>query len=214
MSLIQDKDRPRVRERLAGMAGPVKVIFFTQQDECTYCSDTREILEDLAALNENIRLEVHDFVADVALAKQYGVDKIPATVVAGAKDFGIRYYGIPAGYEFASLLEDLVMVSTGDSGLSGPTRVRLQAVKNRVHIQVFVTPTCPYCPGAVRLAHQFAMESDRVTADMVEAGEFPELSLRYNVSGVPKTVANERSAAEGMMPEAAFLEQVLAAAGA
>ena len=80
-----------------------------------------------------------------------------------------------------------------------------------MHLQVFVTPTCPYCPGAVRLAHQFAMETDHVTSDMVEATEFPELSVRHQVSGVPKTVANDRSAAEGMMPEKEFLDRILEA---
>ena len=213
MSMLQDRDKPRVRERLAAMTGPVTLINFTQETECQFCRETRELLEDLVQLNDQLSLTVYDLVADADQAKTYGVDKIPATVLVGEKDYGIRYYGVPAGYEFASLLEDIVMVSTGDSGLSDETRARLKELADPVHLQVFVTPTCPYCPGAVRLAHQFALETDRVTADMVEATEFPELSVRYQVSGVPKTVANDQSAGEGMMPEEEFLDRILLAAG-
>ncbi len=212
MSMLQDKDKPKVAERLAEMTDPVKVVLFTQEFECQFCKETHDLLKDLAALNDKIQIEVYDLVKDAAKAAEYNIEKIPAIALIGKRDYGIRYYGIPAGYEFASLLEDLVMVSTGESGLSDASKKRLHALSEPVHIQVFVTPTCPYCPGAVRLAHKFAMETDLVTADMVEATEFPELSMRYDVMGVPKTVANERSAAEGMLPEDAFLDQVLAAA--
>ncbi len=212
MSMLQDKDKPKVAERLAEMTDPVKVVLFTQEFECQFCRETHDLLKDLAALNDKIQIEVYDLVKDAAKAAEYGIEKIPAIALVGKRDCGIRYYGIPAGYEFASLLEDLVMVSTGESGLTEASKKRLHALSEPVHIQVFVTPTCPYCPGAVRLAHKFALESDLVTADMVEATEFPELSMRYDVMGVPKTVANDRSAAEGMLPEDAFLEQVLAAA--
>jgi glutaredoxin-like protein len=207
--MIPDRDKPKVRERLSRMGGAVTIVYFTQENECLYCRETRELLEELAELSEHITLEVYDFVADADKAREYGVTKIPGIVLLGEKHHGIRYYGVPAGYEFAGLLEDLVMVSNRDSGLSKTSRARLKAVDRPVHLQVFVTPTCPYCPQAVRLAHQFALESDRVTADMVEATEFPELANRYKVMGVPKTVVNELPAVEGMMGEDEFLDAVL-----
>lgn len=213
MSMLDDKDKPKVRERLSVMTQPVRLVHFTQSAEalCHYCRDTRELLEDLASLNKNLSLEIHDFVDDADVAREYGVDRIPSTVLVGDRDYGIRYFGVPAGYEFASLLEDILMISARDSGLEPETRRRLAQLAEPVHLRVFVTPTCPYCPGAVRLAHQFALESNLVTADMVEATEFPDLANKYQVMGVPKTVANERSAAEGMLPEGKFLDQVLLA---
>ncbi len=211
MSMLQDKDKPKVQERLAAMTGPVKLVNFTQETECQFCRETRELLEDMTELNDKLSLEVYDFLGDADKAKEYGVDKIPATVLVGKKNHGIRYYGVPAGYEFAGLIEDILMLSADDSGLAPETRTRLKALTAPVHLQVFVTPTCPYCPGAVRLAHQFAMETDMVTSDMVEATEFPELSVRHQVMGVPKTVANDRSAGEGMLPESEFLENILQA---
>lgn len=148
-------------------------------------------------------------------ARVYGVDKVPALVLLreDGTDTRVRYFGIPAGYEFGSLVEDLVDISRGETRLSERTRQALSQIARPVHMQVFVTPTCPYCPKAVRLAHQFAMESPFIRADMVEALEFPELADRFGVFGVPKTVINEVEEVEGAVPEAVMLRHVLAAAG-
>jgi glutaredoxin-like protein len=172
------------------------------------------VMEELAGLSDKLSVQVYNFAIDRDKAKEHRIDKIPGTLIAGEKDYGIRFYGIPSGYEFAALLDDILMVSSRDSGLSEESREKLVGLKSPLHIQVFVTPTWPYCPAAVRLAHQLAMESDLVTADMVEAVEFPHLSQRYGVRGVPKTIVNEMTAAEGMLPEEVFLDIVLAAGGA
>lgn len=104
-------------------------------------------------------------------------------------------------------------VSRRDSGLSPQTRQALAGLARDVHIQVFVTPTCPYCPRAARLAHAMALESPRVRADVIDASEYPDLAQRYSVYGVPKVVINETTQFEGALPEAAFLAAVLQAAG-
>jgi len=124
------------------------------------------------------------------------------------KDYGIHFYGIPAGYEFTSLIHDIMMVGSGDSGLSAETRQWTTGLVKPVHLQVFVTPGCPYCPQAVLLAHKLAMESDFIRADMVEATEFPHLAVKYDVMGVPRTVINEDIFVEGAVPEAALLKKV------
>ncbi len=213
MPILDEKVTKEVKKRLADLQHPVKIINFTQELECQFCKETRELAEDVAALSDKITLEEYDLMKDQGVAKKFNIDKIPATIVMGEKDYGIRFFGIPSGYEFSTLLEAILMVSRRDSGLSEETRQKLAALKQKLHLQVFITPTCPYCPGAVHLAHQFAMESDKVTADMVEAIEFPYLSQEFNVRGVPKTIANKRDAAEGALPEAQFLARVLAIAG-
>lgn len=212
MPILDEKVTKEVKKRLAGLPHPVKIINFTQELECQFCKETRELVEDVAALSDKITLEKYDLVKNQGMAKKFNIDKIPATIVMGEKDYGIRFFGIPSGYEFSTLLEAILMVSRRDSGLSEETRQQLAALKQKLHLQVFITPTCPYCPGAVHLAHQFAMESDKVTADMVEAIEFPHLSQEFNVRGVPKTIANQRDAAEGALPEAQLLARVLAIA--
>ena len=185
---------------------------FTQEMECQYCKETHELVEDVAALTDKVSVEVRDFVADEAEAKKFGLDKIPAIAVLGEgdKDYGIRLYGIPAGYEFMSLLESIEIVSTGDSGLSAAGKERIKELKKPVNLQVFVTPTCPYCPRAVVQAFRMAVESPNVTASMVEATEFPHLSNRYQVSGVPHTVIGDSlQPMVGAYPEAAALDMIL-----
>ena len=212
MSLLDNDTRNQLTEMFESPQKSVKVVVFTQEFECQYCTETRQIAEELAALSDKISLEVYDFVADKALADQYGIDKIPATVIVEGgdegKDFGIRYYGIPSGYEFSSLIQDVIMVSAGDPQLSEETKTWLAALETPVHLQVFVTPTCPYCPQAVLLAHRLAMASELVHADMVEATEFPHLSNKYQVMGVPRTVINENVFQEGAVPEPMMLEKL------
>ncbi len=212
MSLINGQVQAQVKQEFAQLVNSVKLVLFTQAVECQYCKETRELGEELAALSDKLSIEVYDLVADNEVAEAYAIDRIPAlAVVSGgdeAKDYGIRFFGIPSGYEFSTLIEDIVMVSKGESGLSAQTKAQLKALKSPLHLQVFVTPTCPYCPRAVRLAHMMALESDWVKGDMVEAIEFPHLSNKYNVMGVPRTVINETEFLEGAAPEAMLMDKI------
>lgn len=204
-----------------GMEEKVTLLFFTQEprrlvvpehlkgQECLFCKETRALLEEVRALSNKVELVVYDFLGDKEKAAEYKIDKIPATAVMGKEDYGIRFFGIPSGYEYTSLVETIVDVSKGKTSLSQKTKDALKAIQNDVHIQVYVTPTCPYCTLAVHLAHQFALESSRIRADMVEATEFPHLAQKYLVLGVPKTVINENIFIEGAVPEDVFLEHVL-----
>lgn len=209
MALIQENDRTEIIKFFEELKEPVKIINFTQKFECQYCSETRQLLEEVAELSDKISLNVYDLIENKDQAKKYNIEKIPATIILGHKDYGIRYYGIPSGYEFSSILQDILMVSNRDSGLSENTKQKLATIQQPVHLQVFVTPTCPYCPQAVTLAHQIAMESDKVTADMVEASEFPHLAQRYHVMGVPKTVINDENSLDGAVPETHLVDHIL-----
>ena len=141
MAIIEEKDRKEIQKRLAEMTGPVKIINFTQELECQFCRETRQLLQELSELSDKLSCMVYNFQLDKEIAAAYKIDKIPATVIEGAKDYGIRYYGIPAGYEFATLLDAVISVSKGDSGLGESTREKLKAITQPVHIQVYVTPT-------------------------------------------------------------------------
>ena len=215
MPLLKDDDREHIKNEFADLANPVKVLVFTQKMECQYCSETRQLAEEISELSDQISLEVYDFEDDADVAEEYNVDKIPATIVMHGgdepKDFGIRFFGIPSGYEFATLIEDIKMVGSGDSGLSDETKAQVAEITSPVHMQVFVTPTCPYCPQAVLLAHQLAMESEMFRGDMVEAIEFPHLSNKYQVHGVPRTVINEDVHLEGAAPAPMVMSKVMEA---
>jgi len=212
MALLKEEDRKALVEEFSNLTQPVKLIMFSQEMECQYCRETRALVEELSDLSVLISAEVYDLVNDADVAEAYNVDKIPAIAIVQdsdePKDFGIRYFGIPSGYEFSSLITDIMVVSSGDSGLSAETKAWAAGLESPVHLQVFVTPTCPYCPPAVILAHRLAMESDLIHADMVEAIEFPGLSNKYQVQGVPRTVINENFHMEGAAPEPMLLSKI------
>ncbi len=196
-SMLDENIKQQVREVFASLQHPVDILFFGSSDpaRCQYCSETRQLLEEVSELSPLLTVKAFDTETDAVIARQYKVDGVPEFVLVGRDgdetiDYSIRYKGIPAGHEFSSLINDLVLVSQRDSNLSPETRKFLKELTQPVHLQVFVTPTCPYCPRAVILAHQFAMESPLVEAEMVEAMEFPELSERFAVSGVPQTTIN------------------------
>jgi glutaredoxin-like protein len=217
MGLLSQEDAEHLKKEFeANLVNPVKLVMFTQTMECQYCTETRQIVEEVAGLSGKITPEILDFVVDQETAQRYAIDKIPAIAVLGTKDgqdkdYGVRFYGIPSGYEFTSLIEAVLAVSKGQSGLKPKTKKALAKIKVPVRIQVFVTPTCPYCTHAVHLAHQFAIESDLITADMVEAIEFPHLANKYHVQGVPRIVFGETVQQEGAVPEPLMLAKLLEA---
>lgn len=141
MSMLRDEDAIEVRERLKAMPSPVRLVHFTQELNLEYGRETKQLLEELSGLSERLSLEVHNFLLEKDKAAEYGVDRVPATVVCNGKASGIRFYGLPAGYEFASLLDAILMVSQSDSGLSAESREKLAAITQPLHLQVFVTPT-------------------------------------------------------------------------
>jgi glutaredoxin-like protein len=212
MSLLSAKDRTYLQNEFQALDRPVKMVVFTQEHECQYCRETRELAEELTTLSPKITTEVVNFAPEGDAAKYYNIDKIPAiALVANGPepvDYGIRFYGIPSGYEFSTLVEGIMMVSSGDSGLSAEIKQQIAQIDKPVHMQVFITPTCPYCPPAVHLAHQLAMENPHVRADMVEAIEFPHLSNKYQVMGVPRTVINESYHLEGAAPGPMVLAKI------
>lgn len=214
MAALSKHEREQISEYIKGMKNPVKLIHFTQELACEMCSQARQLLEDVALLSDKISLEVYNLQIDKQKAEEYGIDRVPATVIEGAKDHGIRLYGLPAGYEFGVLLLDILQVSQGVSGLSPESVEKLRKLTQPVHLQVFVTPLCPYCPGAVRIAHQLAIESDLITADMVEATEYPDLVRRYAVTGVPRTAINDGEFIDGSLPESDFVDEVVNAVSA
>jgi glutaredoxin-like protein len=214
MGLIKEPQQKQLKEIFKELDGKVKLIVFTQEMECQYCSETRQLMNDIAAFSDKIAVEVYDFVKDSDKVEKYKIDKIPATVIEGEKDYGVRFYGIPAGYEFTSLINSIMAISMGESGLSEKTKATLGDLKDELHIQVFVTLTCPYCPSVVEMSHRIAMESDLITSDMVESAEFPHLTQKYEVKAVPKVIANEDIQFEGAgMSEDEFVESILRALG-
>ena len=184
MSLLPDDKKEQLKtEFQQQLVDPVKLIMFTQEMECRFCSDTRILTNEIAELSNMISAETYDFVKDSDKAKDLGIDKIPAIAVLGKKDYGVRIFGIPYGYELQTLVDAIINVSKGKTDLTDKTKEILKDIQSPVHIQVFVTLTCPHCPVAASIAHKLAVESDMVRADVIDGTEFPALSQKYGVMG-------------------------------
>lgn len=146
--MLNEEIRRQVRELFENLERPIKILFFGSRtpDLCAYCVDTKQLLEEVSALSDKLSLAVYDLEDDTTLAQTYHIDAVPSFVICAdeggvLKDYGVRYKGIPAGHEFTSLVNDLVLVSRGDSGLRSETRDFLNSLEKPVHLQVFVTPT-------------------------------------------------------------------------
>jgi len=141
MGLIQDADAVEIRKRLEEVANPVTIVHFTQELNLELGAEALQLMKDLVPLSEKLSLQVFNFLLDKEKVAQYGVDKVPATVIQNSKDYGIRFYGLPAGYEFSTLLDAILAVSKGDSCLLPASREKLFQLTEPLHLEVFVTPT-------------------------------------------------------------------------
>jgi len=217
--LLKENDVKYIRQLFdRSLVDPIELVLFLESagsDKVSkynsqYLPYTEEILKELADISDKIKLTVYR--DDKGKESEYGVKEISALFIQGKNtNKNVSYYGIPSGHEFTSLLEDIVDASQGATHLSTASKETVKSIKSPVEILVFVTPSCPYCPKAVRIAHQLAMENNLINAAMVEANEFPEWSQKYSVYAVPKIIINNDVQFEGALPEDVFLNYVLKA---
>ncbi|NLK63339.1 MAG: glutaredoxin [Fusobacteria bacterium] len=195
---------------LSKMKNNVNIIYFTQEYECSVCKDTKEFVTEFSQMSDKIKLEVKDFVKDDKLREKYNVDKVPAIIILDKDgiDYGIKYYGPPAGYEINSFIVTLIEMSGIVEDYSDDIEKQIKNIDKDIHIQVFVSLQCPYCPPAVITAHKLAQKNNKIKADMIESSVFPHLANKYSVNGVPKIIINEKYSLEGAQPVEEFLKLI------
>jgi glutaredoxin-like protein len=224
-TLIGERDKVQLKRTFRkDLKADVTLKLFTQKPsvvtipgrECPYCAQTQQLMDELSSLSPKLRLETVDFYQEGQTAKDHGISRIPAVALSAAanpvpEDFRVKFYGIPMGYELATLVEDIKTISRGVSPLSTAARRRLREINQAVHIQVFVTPADASCAVPARLAHAMALECPNISADVVEIQEFPALAQNYGIRSVPFTVINEHIRFGGPVTETQLLEKVLQA---
>src|SRR6266511_2884799 len=142
MSILTARDQAAVRKEFERITGPVKLVVFSQElAAAELCQQNEQLVREVAELSGQITVEVLNLAIDRDRAEAYGVDQVPAIVVEGARDYGIRFYGVPSGYEFSNLIDSIILASTGEPALSDETKASLQALAEPVDIKVFSTPT-------------------------------------------------------------------------
>src|SRR4051794_17658557 len=213
MPLLSDQDQQTVRTHLAAITHRVTLLFFTQ----TFGAPdsvliARQVVDEVAALSDLVSVEEVNLILDTERTREFGIDRVPAiALLRDGEDTRIRFLGAPSGYEFTSLIEAVVLAGTGESGLTPESRALIaERVTTPLDIKVFVTPTCPHCPRVVTLAHRMAVENPQIRATCVEATEFMDLSQKYRVTGVPKTIV-EGTDVEilGAVAEEEFINAIL-----
>lgn len=215
MSLeVDDNIKRQVKEIFQHMENIVYVKLFADKDRCLTCAQTKEILELLAELAPENMIEITTYEREdnPPEIEKYEVERFPTIILHGDTEHNVVFTGIPSGYEFGTLVEDILDISARKITLKAENLEKIKKIDKPIKIQVFVTPTCPYCPAAVRIAHKLAMANSNIYGEMVEATEFPLLSQKFYVMGVPKTVINEGDVQfEGAYPEDNYVEKVLEA---
>jgi len=206
--LLNEEIVKNVREMLSDLPENVTLTVFTDDEHCDYCEQIVQLVNEVAATSDKVAVELNEIHRDADRASALGIRRAPVIAIIGKRDYGLRFYGIPSGYEFSTLLHGIQTVSRGDSDLEDRVKSYLTGLTKPVNLQVFVTPTCPYCPRTAVLAMEMALQSDLVTADVIESAEFPDLANKYNVMGVPLNVINETERIEGAAPPQMVVEAI------
>jgi thioredoxin len=211
ISLIDESSREALKGKFQReLQDEVGLSVFIGPDNKEYCDFTVQLCEELNGLDSRIKPTVYQNTD--AKAADLGITRTPTVLVGWDQGHKVKYTGAPAGQEAGGFIEAISLISRRDSGLHEDSRAKLQSMDRDVSIQVYVTPTCAYCPRAVLLAHQIAIEAKGwVESECVEASENMDLAMQFNVSSVPQQVINGDigSVSIGVQPEAKFVNDVL-----
>ena len=139
--MFDPQDEIEIKDRLSSLQNEVKLILFTQTLNCETCPEVERLVRAVVQFSDKLKLETYNPQIDREKSAHYGVSRVPALVIEGDRDYGIRYYGIPGGYEFAALLEDILAVGKRESGLTDLSKQKIQELIQPLNLKVFVTPT-------------------------------------------------------------------------
>jgi alkyl hydroperoxide reductase subunit AhpF len=150
MAFLSPENQTDIKNIFEDLSGDVRLLFFTQREspliipgaDCPTCKDTRALLEEVVALSDKLHLEIHEIPPDSEIAREHGIERVPALVMMADGVKGkVRYFGLPSGYEFSVLLGTLVDVSKAEPDLAEDTIEVLNRLDKDLHFQVFVTPS-------------------------------------------------------------------------
>jgi glutaredoxin-like protein len=226
MQLLNEEVRNQIKDIFnKEVKNPVKVLLFTRAINCETCPYAEQLLKEMAeTVPEKLSYEIISTATPEGQekAKQYGLDpdRAPAFVILDkdGNDKGIHYIGLPAGLEFSTLINGIVLASLDELQMDEKTKELMEQINQPLDVRVFVTTSCGYCPQAAITAYQFAVASPNVVANVYDAQENPDLSQKYQVVGVPKIVITKQGSDEpvvefvGAQPPEYFLSYLVQAA--
>lgn len=205
---IPEDSRQHLVKLFEKLQEPVDLVVFTERGtNDVYNEYMVKFIRDIDRLSPLINASYYDL--DSEEAKKYGVETSPALLLQPER-YHVRFLGAPLGEEGRSFIEAILMVSRGQSNLSQSSKNMLAELQDPRHVQVFVNPSCPYCPGQVINAFKAAVEKPLlVRSECVETAENPELAMQFAVGSVPQTVINQELFLLGLEPEERFIAELL-----
>lgn len=209
--MMNEEVQNQLKQIFGDMKNDVTMVLFTQEGECYSCEETKGLLSEVAELSDKIHLELKDINTDLEDVKKYNIEMVPSFVILDSnyEYHGVKFNGIPAGHEINSFIPALLEMSGAvNEEIPAEFLERISKIDKPVNIKVFVTLSCPHCPGAVQKAHKLAMLNKNIEGEMIEAQTFMDLSNRFNVSGVPKIIINDTLELVGNQPIDQFLAQI------
>lgn len=218
MAMLDDNTRRQIQEAFADFTQDVEIVVYTGgrvyvpgRDMPEHERQLLDLLREVAALHERVTLSERPLSGD-AEATAAGIEQASTFLLreAGSERTNIRFLGTPGGYEFATLIQAIRMLATGEVALDDETRKALDGLEEPVRLQTFVTPTCPYCPRAVLTGYRFAFHSPKVIAEGIEATDFPRLAQRHRISSVPDTIITAQGTERvlGAQPDRAYVQAI------
>ncbi len=210
---IPNEVKEQVKEALSSLEKKVILKIFTSKSNCDYCNDTVALCNAVAELSDNVSTQTLDIESNKDVAEKFNVKLTPTILVhSETKEWPIRFNGIPGGHEFGSLIESIRLAGTENLNIPEDVAQKVKSINKPTNIKAFVTVSCPYCPPAVLTGFQFAMlNPEFITAEMVEASQFPDLSRQFQVSSVPHVVINDSISFVGSLAPDKYIEKILEA---
>lgn len=207
--VLSESDKTEIKKILSNMDGRVDVLLFTSQSGCFSCSKTETLMKELDGLSDKIALKTYDIEKNKDMVTKYNIELVPAIVVIGKEDYGIKHYGFPGGKEFNPLIEAVIDSSRSRPRAPDEIERKINSIANPVEVKIFVTPTCPYCPDMVRVANAYAIVSDKVSTVTIMSNEFEDYSKKYKISAVPTTIINDTFKKEGKIEIEEFINYLV-----
>lgn len=213
MPFLAEENRIEIRRAFDTLKDAVLLEIFTRREDCLYGAETRELMNELGRLHEKVRVSFVDLDREPDAAPD--VDKVPCIFLRSSESLDrvpIRFYGIPSGSAFQAFLEAVLDLSFGETPLKASSKAALSRVSRPLHLQVFISPTCEFCPYAIRWATLAAIEQPSIRADIVKSTDFLGLAERYQITSVPTVVVDEETTFPGAVPEKEFIKHLISAA--
>jgi glutaredoxin-like protein len=207
--MMSEPDRTALERKFgAGMVDAVGIQLFVEEGSAIG-KELVSFVNMFAGLNALIKVEVHDPEGGKSQRmRDLRIENYPCIVFTKGDFSRIRYYGIPGGYEMPAFVDAIVELSASKTPLSPKAKASLATVRRKANIKVFVLTTCPFCPTVVRHAFRGAIESQRVTSEVIDSQMLPDLSARHSVLGVPKIVLNDNLDITGAVTDVEFFEKL------